>query len=114
YAVFCLKKKKLAHIRRLDCFVNLFQMAAETLLFYHPAVWWVRQGIRAERENCCDDEAISLCGDAVNYARALTLMEECRTAPRLMMAAKRGPRAQGVLRLLAWEGARRSTSVGSL
>src|SRR5213078_4863519 len=31
---------ELAHIRRLDAFVNLFQVAAETLLFYHPAVWW--------------------------------------------------------------------------
>ena len=105
---------ELAHIRRLDCFVNLFQMAAETLLFYHPAVWWVSQGIRAERENCCDDEAISLCGDAVNYARALTLMEEWRTAPRLMMAANRGPLAQRVLRVLAWDGARGRTRVAGL
>src|SRR3989440_197601 len=96
---------ELAHIRRLDCFVNLFQIAAETLLFYHPAVWWVSQRIRAEGENCCDDEAISLCGDAVNYARALTLMEEWRTAPALMMAANRSPLAERVIRLLGWDGA---------
>ena len=105
---------ELAHIRRLDCFVNLFQMAAETLLFYHPAVWWVSQGIRAERENCCDDEAIFLCGDAVNYARALTLMEEWRTAPRLMMAANRSPLAQRVVRVLGWDGARGRTRVAGL
>jgi len=96
---------ELAHIRRLDCFVNLFQIAAETLLFYHPAVWWVSQRIRAERENCCDDEAISVCGDAVNYARALALMEEWRTAPALMMAANRSPLAERVVRLLGWNGA---------
>jgi beta-lactamase regulating signal transducer with metallopeptidase domain len=96
---------ELAHIRRLDCFVNLFQIAAETLLFYHPAVWWVSQRIRAERENCCDDEAISVCGDAVNYARALTQMEEWRTAPALMMAANRSPLAERVVRLLGWDGA---------
>jgi len=48
---------ELAHIRRLDCFVNLFQIATETLLFYHPAVWWVSQRISAERENCCDDRS---------------------------------------------------------
>ena len=95
---------ELAHIRRLDCFVNLFQIATETLLFYHPAVWWVSQRIRAERENCCDDEAIVICGDAVNYARALTLMEEWRTAPALMMAANRGPLAERVMRLLGWNG----------
>jgi beta-lactamase regulating signal transducer with metallopeptidase domain len=53
---------ELAHVKRLDAFVNLFQIAAETLLFYHPAVWWVSKRIRAERENCCDDVAISICG----------------------------------------------------
>ena len=95
---------ELAHIRRLDCFVNLFQIAVETLLFYHPAVWWVSQRIRAERENCCDDEAISICGDAVIYARALTLMEEWRTAPALMMAANRSPLAERVVRLLGLDG----------
>ena len=95
---------ELAHIRRLDCFVNLFQIAVETLLFYHPAVWWVSQRVRAERENCCDDEAISICGDAVVYARALTLMEEWRTAPALMMAANRSPLAERVVRLLGLDG----------
>jgi beta-lactamase regulating signal transducer with metallopeptidase domain len=105
---------ELAHIRRLDCFVNLFQIATETLLFYHPAVWWVSQRIRAERENCCDDEAIFICGDAVNYARALTLMEEWRTAPALMMAANRSPLAQRVVRLLGWNGAEGRIRVAGL
>jgi beta-lactamase regulating signal transducer with metallopeptidase domain len=95
---------ELAHIRRLDCFVNLFQIAVETLLFYHPAVWWVSQRVRAERENCCDDEAISICGDAVVYARALTLMEAGRTAPALLMAANRSPLAERVVRLLGLSG----------
>jgi beta-lactamase regulating signal transducer with metallopeptidase domain len=96
---------ELAHIRRFDCFVNLFQIATETLLFYHPAVWWVSQRVRAEREHCCDDEAIAICGDAVNYARALTLMEEWRTAPALMMAANRSPLGERVLRVLGLNGA---------
>jgi beta-lactamase regulating signal transducer with metallopeptidase domain len=105
---------ELAHIRRLDCFVNLFQIAAETLLFYHPAVWWVSQRIRAERENCCDDEAISVCGDAVIYARALTLMEEWRTAPSLMMAANRSPLAERIVRLLGLSGATGRTRMAGL
>ena len=95
---------ELAHIRRLDCFVNLFQIGVETLLFYHPAVWWVSERIRIEREHCCDDEAVALCGDAVTYARALTLMEEWRTAPSLMMAANRSPLSQRVVRLLGLDG----------
>jgi beta-lactamase regulating signal transducer with metallopeptidase domain len=91
---------ELAHVKRLDAFVNLFQIAAETLLFYHPAVWWVSKRIRAERENCCDDVAISICGNAVEYARALATMAEWQTAPALAMAANRSPLAERVARLL--------------
>ena len=94
---------ELAHIRRLDSLVNLFQVTAETLLFYHPAVWWVSRRIRAERENCCDDEAIRACGDAVEYARALTLIEERRCAPLLAIGVNSTPLAARVLRLLGLE-----------
>ncbi|HTS11922.1 MAG TPA: M56 family metallopeptidase [Candidatus Limnocylindrales bacterium] len=97
---------ELAHIRRYDNFVNLFQIIVETLLFYHPAVWWVSKRIRAERENCCDDAAISICGDAAQYARALALMAESRQAPELAMAANRGPLAARVARLLGASNAR--------
>jgi beta-lactamase regulating signal transducer with metallopeptidase domain len=91
---------ELAHIQRLDPFVNVFQISVETLLFYHPAVWWLNKRIRAEREHCCDDVAVSLCGNPVEYARALTLMEEWRTAPALAMAANRGPLSVRIFRVL--------------
>jgi beta-lactamase regulating signal transducer with metallopeptidase domain len=91
---------ELAHIKRFDPLVNLFQVCVETLLFYHPAVWWLNKRIRAERENCCDDIAVEICGNAVEYARALAMMEECRSAPMLAMAANRGPLTERVLRIL--------------
>ena len=91
---------ELAHIQRLDAFVNVFQVCVETLLFYHPAVWWLNKRIRAEREHCCDDIAVSLCGNAVEYARALTLMEEWRSAPVFAMAANRGPLTDRIMRVL--------------
>jgi beta-lactamase regulating signal transducer with metallopeptidase domain len=91
---------ELAHIQRLDPFVNLFQISVESLLFYHPAVWWMNKRIRAEREHCCDDVAVSLCGNPVEYARALTLIEEWRNAPALAMAANGGPLSERIFRLL--------------
>lgn len=91
---------ELAHIQRLDPFVNVFQVCVETLLFYHPAVWWLNKRIRAEREHCCDDVAVALCGNAVEYARALTLMEEWRSAPVFAMAANRGPLTERIVRVL--------------
>jgi beta-lactamase regulating signal transducer with metallopeptidase domain len=56
---------ELAHIQRHDYLVNLVQTVAETLLFYHPAVWWLSGRLRVEREHCCDDVALCVCGDAV-------------------------------------------------
>ncbi len=91
---------ELAHIQRLDAFVNLFQVAVESLLFYHPAVWWLGKRIREERENCCDDRAVAICGSAVTYAHALACLAESRVAPQLAMAVNRGPLAARVARLL--------------
>ena len=66
---------ELAHIRRLDYLINLLQTIVETLLFYHSAVWWVSRRIRIERENCCDDVAVSVLGGSRDYATALARME---------------------------------------
>jgi beta-lactamase regulating signal transducer with metallopeptidase domain/tetratricopeptide (TPR) repeat protein len=72
---------ELAHVRRHDYLVNWMQMLVETLLFYHPAVWWVSSRIRHERELCCDDLAVSACDGPLCYARALTSLEKMRRAP---------------------------------
>ena len=79
---------ELAHVRRRDFLVNLLQVAAETLLFYHPAVWWVSHRIRIERENACDDLAVEATGDARRYARALVALEERRPAVAASVAPK--------------------------
>jgi TonB family protein len=96
---------ELAHIRRHDYAVNLLQMAVETVLFYHPAVWWISGRIRLERELCCDDLTVQTCGGAVCYARALTALEKMRAghaAPAL--AATDGPLFLRIRRLVAGGG----------
>jgi beta-lactamase regulating signal transducer with metallopeptidase domain len=92
---------EIAHIRRHDYLVNLLQTTVDTLLFYHPAVWWVSRQIRIERENCCDDLAARLCGDRVAYARALVDLEQIRTAdPAFAMSARGGSLIDRIQRLL--------------
>jgi beta-lactamase regulating signal transducer with metallopeptidase domain len=91
---------ELAHLRRLDSFVNLFQIVMETILFYHPAVWWANRVARDEREHCCDDIAVSISGDACEYARALTQLEEARATPVWALAANGGVLKERVARLL--------------
>jgi len=97
---------ELAHIRRYDYLVNMFQTVVEILGFYHPAVWWVSHKIRVERENCCDDLAVSVCGDKVGYARALTSMEEVRFAKgKLAIASSGGSLSRRIRRLIGTDSA---------
>ena len=91
---------ELAHIRRHDYLVNVLQIVAETLFFYHPTVWWISKQIRTQRELCCDDLAVKSCGDALGYARALTTLERMRLTPNLAMAAAGGPLLYRIQRLL--------------
>ena len=106
---------ELAHIRRHDFLVNLLQTFAETILFYHPAVWWLSSRIRAEREHCCDVVALSVCGDAVSYAEALLELESWRTVqPRLAVAATGGTLMTRVRRLLGAPADDRPRRFGTL
>ncbi|MGH9238000.1 MAG: TIGR03435 family protein [Vicinamibacterales bacterium] len=92
---------ELAHIRRHDFLINLLQTLAETMLFYHPAVWWISRRIRTEREHCCDDVAVAVSGDPAEYAAALAELASWSIShPALAMAATRGPLVDRVRRLL--------------
>ncbi|MEE9141080.1 MAG: M56 family metallopeptidase, partial [Gammaproteobacteria bacterium] len=92
---------ELAHIRRFDYLVNLFQVLIETLLFYHPAVWWLSKRIRQERENCCDDLAVDVVGDRMTYVRALTNVAAIGVEhPQLATAANGGELTDRIRRLM--------------
>ena len=92
---------ELAHIRRHDYLASILQNIAEALLFYHPAVWWVSQQIRAERELCCDDLAVAASGDVLTYARALAELESQRSLSlRPALAANGGSLVNRVRRLI--------------
>lgn len=82
---------ELAHIVRRDYLFNFVQALAETVFFYHPAVWFLAAVLHAERENCCDDLAAQFGGNPRQLARALaTLAELTQNAaaiPRLTLAA---------------------------
>jgi beta-lactamase regulating signal transducer with metallopeptidase domain len=98
-----------AHIRRFDYLVNLLQTMIESLLFYHPAVWWVSRRVRLEREYCCDDLAVMVCGDRVLYARALTELETLRGVSarvRLGLSSNGGSLMKRIVRLIDHDGSR--------
>ena len=89
-----------AHIRRHDYLVNVLQSLVETMLFFHPAVWWLSNVIRREREQCCDDLAAEACGDKVVVAKALVRLAEVRTRPAQGALAATGGRLSHRIRRL--------------
>jgi TonB family protein len=96
---------EIAHIRRYDYLVNMVQMLVETLLFYHPAVWWTSKRMRLERELCCDDLAVRFCGNPLRYAKALTRLERLRlSTPNVAMASTGGPLLYRIQRLVGVNG----------
>ena len=72
---------ELAHVRRLDNLVNLVQRVIESVLFFHPAVWWVSGWVRLEREHCCDRLVVARTGRARPYAELLAELALHRGRP---------------------------------
>jgi len=81
---------ELGHIRRWDYACNLLQTALETVLFFHPAVWWLSRQVRERREICCDEIAVQSCSDPVVYAQTLLRLEEQKIAEMQLAVALRG------------------------
>ncbi len=65
---------ELAHVRRWDNLVNLFQRIAEAVLFFHPAVWIVSHWVRLEREQCCDEIVLRHRDVPQKYAETLAAL----------------------------------------
>ena len=91
---------ELAHVRRHDYLINLLQSVVETLLFYHPAMWWVSSQVRAEREHCCDDLAVEVCGDRLVYVSALAELTTLASQRGFALAATDGSLLSRVQRIL--------------
>ncbi|SDG72896.1 MULTISPECIES: M56 family metallopeptidase [unclassified Duganella] len=82
---------EMAHIKRHDYLVNLLQNLIETLLFYHPAVWWISRRIRVERELIADRLAAQHLGEPRRLALALSELEKLRfSGQQLALAANGG------------------------
>jgi D-alanyl-D-alanine endopeptidase (penicillin-binding protein 7) len=95
---------ELAHVRRHDYLVNLLQAVIETLLFYHPAVWWISRRIRIERELIADALAAQAIGEPRRLALALSELEKFNLSHNnLAQAANGGVLMQRIKKLVSPE-----------
>lgn len=92
---------EVAHVKRMDYLVNLFQSAIEIALFYHPAVWWISKQIRIEREQIADDLAAGLLGEPRRLALALSELEQFQFShPQPALSAHGGNLMSRIKRLV--------------
>lgn len=91
---------ELAHVARHDYLLNLLQSCIEILFYFNPAVWWISGNVRTERENCCDDIAVRLCGNSLAYAKALVSLQELQlTVPSSLAMPFSRSRSELLLRI---------------
>ncbi|MCE7038788.1 M56 family metallopeptidase [Dyadobacter sp. CY312] len=83
---------ELAHIRRQDFLVNVFQSFAESIYFFNPAVIWLSRLIREEREHCCDDLAIAVMQSKTAFVNALVVFQEHKLIEQRQALAFAGKR----------------------
>ncbi len=85
---------ELAHLRRFDPWIVALQRSLETILFFHPAIWWASRQMDQAREEACDDIVLTSGIDPAEYATALLHCSSAAspTEPIPALAAS-GPRA---------------------
>lgn len=92
-------RHEIAHIKRRDYLVNILQRVAEILFFFNPAVLWVSNRIKTEREHCCDDLAVSNVTTKMDYIKALVSCQEFASVTPSYVMAINGGKSQLVHRV---------------
>jgi len=68
---------ELAHIKRNDYILNIFQIFIEVVFYFHPVTWWLTSIVKREREHICDEEAAGKeLKQKLSYAKALLIIQE--------------------------------------
>jgi TonB family protein len=82
-AVLC---HELLHVRRRDWAFALAEEVVRSLLWFHPAVWWVVERVQLAREQVVDREVIGLMGERDPYLEALLHTASLRARTSLAAA----------------------------
>lgn len=72
---------ELAHVRRSDDWVNLFERVVQALFFFSPGIYWISRQMDLEREVACDDWVLVQSSENVPYARCLARIVEMTQWP---------------------------------
>lgn len=105
---------EIAHIRRYDYIINLFQTAIKTVFFFHPAIHFICNRIDEDREQACDDLAVAQGRDPHALAQGLAslrfMTDRSTCDPQFTMAAANDRDTALIIRLKRLTGATPATS----
>lgn len=62
---------EVAHVRRRDNLVSLFQSWLSCVFWFHPVIWLIDRQLLAERERACDEEVLSHAPNCQQYLSSL-------------------------------------------
>lgn len=80
----------LAHLKLYDDLTALLLRVVETLLFFHPAVWWISRRLRRGREVRSAELAARVTGHKPTYTQAVASLEALRGSQRLLRTGAEG------------------------
>ncbi|MFC1716072.1 leucine-rich repeat domain-containing protein [Candidatus Poribacteria bacterium] len=81
---------EMAHAKRHDYLVNLFQRILQSIFFFHPIFHIANRRLTREREHICDDWVIQATGKRDDYAECLVGLVENAHYPRSISVAMMG------------------------
>lgn len=91
---------ELAHLRRFDHLIVVFQRLLEALFFFHPAVWCLSRRLDQEREKACDDLVVNAGHNRADYAEALVNLASDHQPAFALAAAKNPHLKERIFRIL--------------
>src|SRR6185369_5706884 len=62
---------ELIHVRRRDWLFQLLEEGVRTLLWFHPAIWWLIGRIQLTREQVVDQASVAVIESRERYVEAL-------------------------------------------
>lgn len=67
---------EMCHVRRRDNLAVALHLAVETIFWFHPMLWWIRERLLDERERACDEAVLHSGSDPEAYAEGI--LSVCR------------------------------------